>query len=116
MVVRVVCVGVVGVMGVLCIGVLEVDCVGVVDILLLGVVFVVEGVGLVLGCVVRLVLRCVNGRGIFLRCFCLKAAEMNGLSVGGFLFGIVIWVDRFIFLERGRHDGKHGCVVGGGGC
>ena len=60
-----VCVGVVGVMEVLCIGVLEVDCVGVVDILLLGVVFVVEGVGLVLGCVVRLVLRCVNGRGFF---------------------------------------------------
>ena len=54
--------------------------------------------------------------GIFLLCFCLKAVEMNGLSVGGFLFGIVIWVDRFIFLERGRHDGKHGCVVGGGGC
>ena len=62
-----VCVGVVGVMGVLCIGVLEVDCVGVVDILVLGVVFVVEvveGVELVVRCfvrrVVRLVLSCVR--------------------------------------------------------
>ena len=54
---------------VLCIGVLEVDCVGVVNILVLGgvcVVEVVEGVELVVGCVVRhvvrLVLWCVNGR------------------------------------------------------
>ena len=56
-----------------CIGVLEVVCVGVVDILVLGGVFVVEvveGVELVVGClvrhVVRLVLWCVNGRGYFL--------------------------------------------------
>ena len=34
-----------------------------------------------------------NGRGYFLRCFSLKSVEMNGLSVGGFLFGMVIWVD-----------------------
>ena len=53
--------------GVLCIGVLDVDCVGVVDVLVLGVVFVVEvveGVELVVGCVVgrvvRLVLWCVR--------------------------------------------------------
>ena len=45
--------------GVLCIGVLDVDCVGVVDVLLLGVVFVVEGVELVVGCVVRRVVRLV---------------------------------------------------------
>ena len=53
----------------LCIGVLEVECLGVVDILVLGGVFVVEvveGVELVVGCVVRLVLWCVNGRGYFL--------------------------------------------------
>ena len=63
------CIGVVGVLGVLCIGLLEVDCVGVVEMLLLGAVFVmevVEGVDLVVGCVVRLVLWCVNGRGYFL--------------------------------------------------
>ena len=82
------------------VGVLEVDCVGLVEILVLGGVFVVEvveGVELVVGCVVRrvvrLVLWCVNGRGYFLRCFSLKSVEMNGLSVGGFLFGMVIWVD-----------------------
>ena len=63
-VVRVLCIGVVGVVGVLCIGAVEVDCTGMVDILMLGGVFieeVVEGVELVLGCVVRLVLWCVNG-------------------------------------------------------
>ena len=82
------------------VGVLEVDCVGLVEILVLGGVFVVEvveGVELVVGCVVRrvvrLVLWCVNGRGYFLRCFSLKSVETNGLSVGGFLFGMVIWVD-----------------------
>ena len=96
MVVRVACIGVVGVLGVLCIGLLEVDCVGVVEMLLLGAVFVmevVEGVDLVVGCVVRLVLWCVNGRGYFLCCFSLNLVEMNGLSVGGFLFGMVIWED-----------------------
>ena len=98
MVVRVACIGVVAVLGVLCIGLLEVDCVGVVEILLLGAVFVmevVEGVDLVVGCVVRLVLWCVNGRGYFLCCFSLNLVEMNGLSVGGFLFGMVIWEDVF---------------------
>ena len=100
MVVRVARVGVVGVVGVLCIGVLELDCVGVVDILVLGAVFMVEvvqGVELVVGCVMRrvvgLALWCVNGRGYFLRCFSLKKVEMNGLSVGGFLFGMEIWAD-----------------------
>ena len=96
-VVRVACVGVVGVLGVLGIKMLEVDRVAVVEILVLGVVFVVElveGVELVVGCVVghvvRLVLWFVNGRGYFLRCLSLKSVEMNGLSVGGFLFGMVI--------------------------
>ena len=104
MVVRVSCIGVVGVVGVLCMGALEVDCAGVVDILVLGGVFVVEvaeGVELVVGCVVRLVLWCVNGRGYFLCCFNLKLLEMNGLSVGGFLFGMVMWADCFSLLERG---------------
>ena len=104
--------------GVLCMGVLEVDCVGVVDTLVVCAVFmveVVEGVELVVGCVVRrvvrLVLWCVNGRGYFLRCFSLKSVEMKGLSVGGFLFGMVIWADVllggmvvvgfFIFFRRG---------------
>ena len=32
-------------------------------------------------------------RGYFLRCFSLKSMEMKGLSVGGFLFGMVIWAD-----------------------
>ena len=26
---------------------------------------------------------------------------MNGLSVGGFLFGMVVWADCFVLLERG---------------
>ena len=76
------------VVGVLCIGAVEVDWAGVVDILVLDGVFmvdVVEGVELVVGCVVRRVVRLavwyVNGRGY------LKSVEVNGLSVGGFLFG-----------------------------
>ena len=96
------------VVGVLCIGVLEVDCVGVADILVLGGVFVVkvvEGVELLVGCVVRLVVRlvlwCVNGREYFLCCFSLKLVEMNELSVGWFPFGMVIWADCFILLEWG---------------
>ena len=99
-VVRVACVGVVGVVGMLSIGVLEVDCVVVVESLVLGAIFVVkvvEGVklvvGCVVGCVVRLVLSCVNGRGYFLRCLGLKSVEMKGMSVGGFPFGMVIWED-----------------------
>ena len=104
LVVRVSCIGVVRVVGVLCIEALEVDCAGMVDILVLGGVFmmeVVEGVELVVGCVVRLVLWCVNGRGYFLYHFSLKSVEMNGLSVGGFLFGMVVWADCFVLLERG---------------
>ena len=89
-----------GVVEVLCIGVLEVDSVGVVYFLMLGVVLVVEVVEevelvveCVLRCVARLALWCVNGRGYFLRCFSLKLVEVNGLTVGGFLFGMVIWAD-----------------------
>ena len=55
------------VVGVLCIGAVEVDCAGVVDILVLDGVFmveVVEGVELVVGCVVRLVL-CEAGSVVF---------------------------------------------------
>ena len=36
---------------------------------------------------------------IFLCCFNLMTVEMNGLSVGGCLFGMVIWVD-FLLLEH----------------
>ena len=55
-----------------------------VDILVLGGVYVVERVELVVGCVARLVLWCVNGREYFLHCFSLKSVEMemNGLWVG----------------------------------
>ena len=102
-VVRVACVGVVGVVVMLCIRVLEVDCVAVVEILVLGAVFVVEvveGVELVVecvvGCVLRLVLWCVNGRGYFLGYFSLKSMEMKGLSVGGFLFEMVTWADVWL--------------------
>ena len=102
------CIGVVGVMGVLCIEVFKVDWLGVVDVLVLRVVFmmeVVEGVELVVGCVVRLVLWCVNGRKHFLRSlFSLKSVEMNGLSVGWFLFGMVNCLDCFILLEQGFLD------------
>ena len=105
MVVRVAFTGVVRVVGVLCMGVLGVDCIGVVDALVLGEVFmvrVVEGVVLVVGCVVRrvvrLVLWCVNGWGYFLCSFSLRFAKMNGLRVGGLLFGMVIWGNCFILL------------------
>ena len=63
-VLRGLCIGVVEVVGVLCMGAVEVDCIGVVDIMVLGGVFlveVVEGVELVVGCVVRLVLWYANG-------------------------------------------------------
>ena len=69
-----------------------------------GGVFVVEVVerielvlGCVVGCVARLVLSCVDGRGCFLCCFSLKLVEMSGLSVGGFLLGMLIWADCFFF-------------------
>ena len=102
-VLRELCIGVVEVVGVLCMGMVEVDCTGVVDIMVLGGVFlveVVEGVELVVGCVVRLVLWCANGRGYFLCRFSLMLGEMNALSVGGCLFGMVIWADYYLLLER----------------
>ena len=79
----------IGMVVVLCIGVVEVDYAGVVDILVLGEVFMVkvmEGVELVVRCVMRLVLWCANGRGYFLCCFSLILVKMNGLNVGGCLF------------------------------
>ena len=98
----------VGVVGVLCIGVVERDCTGVIDILVLDGVFMVEmveRVELVVGCVVRsvvrLVLWCVNGREYFLGHLNRKLVEMNRLSVGGFLFGMVIWANCFLLLEHG---------------
>ena len=57
------------VVGVFCIGAMEVDCTGVVDNLVLGKVFVVEAaeeVEMVVGCLVKQVLWCANGRGDFL--------------------------------------------------
>ena len=124
-VVRVACIGVVVVVGVLCIGVLEVEFVGVVDILVLGAVLMlegVEGVELVVRCVLRrvlwLVLWWVNGRGYFFCCFSLKSVKMNGLSVGEFLFGMPIWADSLILLEGEvpGQDGRCGYIVGRGGC
>ena len=56
------------VVAVVCFGVAEVECLGVVDTFMLGgdfVVVVVE-VELVVGCVLKLVLWCSNGRGDFL--------------------------------------------------
>ena len=104
MVVRESCIGVVGVVGVLRIGALEVDCAGVVGNLVLGGVFLVEvaeGVELVKGCVVRMALWCVNRMGHILCRFSLKSAEMNGSSLGGFLFGMMIRADCFVLLEWG---------------
>ena len=98
----------VGVVGVLCIGVVERDCTGVIDILVLDGVFMVEMVervelvvGYLVRSVVRLVLWCVNGREYFLGHFNQKLVEMNRLSVGGFLFGMVIWANCFLLLEHG---------------
>ena len=39
------------------------------------------------------------GGNIFLCRFSLMSVEMNGLSVGGCLFGMVIWAD-FLLLKR----------------
>ena len=58
-----------------------------------------KGVELVVGCIVRLVMWYMNGRGYFLCHFSLKLVEMNGLSVGGFLSGMVIWVDCFVLSQ-----------------
>ena len=99
---REVCREVVEVVGVLCIEAVEVDCTGVVHIMVSGGIFVVEvveRVELVVGCVVRLVLWCANGMGYFLCRFILMLVEMNGLSLGGCLFGMVIWADCFLLLE-----------------
>ena len=60
-----------------------------------------EGVEFIVGCVLRQVLWCVDGRGYFLCFFSLKLVEMNGQSMGGFLFGMVIWGDCFVLLELG---------------
>ena len=49
----------------------------------------------------RLLLWCVNGRRYFSCRFSLKIVEMNGLSMGGFLFGMVIWSDHFALLKHG---------------
>ena len=56
---------------------------------------------LVVGYAARLVLWCVDGRGYFLCCFSLKSIEMNRLSIGGFLFWMVIRADCFVLLEQG---------------
>ena len=40
------------------------------------------------------------GGDFLLCCFSLKLVEMNGLSVGRFLFGMVIWADCFILLKH----------------
>ena len=40
------------------------------------------------------------GGEIFLRCFSLMSFEMNGLSVGACLFGMVVWLDSFVILKR----------------
>ena len=42
-----------------------------------------------------------NGKEKCLGRFSLKSVEMNVLSVGGFLFGMVIWADCFVLLEHG---------------
>ena len=49
--------------------------------------------------------------GMFFALLYLKSVEMNGLSVGGFLFGMVIWGDCFIFLERGFLDKMVGADI-----
>ena len=51
------------------------------------------------GCVLRLVLWCVNVRRYFLCYFKLISVEMNGLSVAGCLIGMVILAD-FLLLEN----------------
>ena len=101
-VLRKLCIGVVEMVGELCIGVVEVDCMGVVDIMVLSGLFVlkvVEGVKLVVVCIVKVVLWFGNRKGYFLYCFSLKSVEMNGLSVGGCLFRMMICADSFLFLQ-----------------
>ena len=50
----------------------------------------VKNFGLVMGCVVRLVLCCSNGRGDFSQRFSLMLVEANVFNVGAHLFGIVM--------------------------
>ena len=71
------------------------------DIFALGGGFLVEvvEVEVVVGCLVRLVLWCSNGRGDFLCCFSLMSVETNGLTVGA-CFGMGIWADCFVILKR----------------
>ena len=45
------------------------------------------------------------------KCFNLKLVEMNGLSVGRSLFGMVIWADCIILLECGFLDRMVGADV-----
>ena len=54
-----------------------------------------------IGCVVRLILWCVNEREYFLCHFSLKSVEINNLNVGEFLFGMVIWEVYIVLLDRG---------------
>ena len=54
-----------------------------------------------IGCVVRLILWCVNEREYFLCHFSLKSVEINNLNVGEFLFGVVIWEVYIVLLDRG---------------
>ena len=119
-VVTVLCRGVVGVVRVLCIGAVEQDCQRVVDILVLGGVFmvqVVEGVELEVGCFVRLVLWCANGRGYFLCHFSLKSVEMYRLILGG----VSLWDGDLggLFCPFGAwflgQEGRCGRVDGRGG-
>ena len=75
------------------------DFIGLVNIMVLGLFFVVEVVRrmeLMVGCIVRLALWHANRRGYFMCCFNLMSVEMNEMSMGGCLFGIVIWADFFI--------------------
>ena len=78
------------VVGVVYLGAVEVGCSAVGDISVLGGVFVVVVVEMVVEYLVRLVLWCSDGRGDYLGRFCQILVETNGLSVGGYLFVMVI--------------------------
>ena len=69
------------------------------------------------GCVMRPVLWCANRRRYFLCRFSLMSVGMNELSVGGCLFGMVIWADCFLLLESDFFgaDGRYERGDGGGG-
>ena len=119
-VVRISCIGVLGVVGVLCGGTLEVDCVGVVGILVLDGVFAVEmaeGVELVVGCVVRLILWCVNRRGYFFVSLQSEVGENEGIKCRW----VPLWDGDLgaLFCPFGTgffgQDGRYGHVDGFGG-